>query len=236
MKDELSLRFTPSNTREFFFTLAPETFKNIEENSIDMHFKKGQSILKEYGNPIGLLIIKKGKVKIFKTDARGKIIIIGFLREGDIVGFYTLLNGGANIYSASAIEETNILIVPKTFAKSTLENNKDFLLAVNKQLMHKMVRMLQKISHIAFKSVRESIAMSIIELSETFETDKYGFIDVGLTKEEIGQLSSTTTSAAIKLTNEFQKDKIILIKDRKIKIMNREKLYKTADLYLPLKK
>ncbi len=152
------------------------------------------------------------------------------MRKGDIFGIYNVLEGGTNEYSASANEDCSMLLVPKPLALHLLGNNQDFLLAVNSQLTYKIVRMLQRIAHIAFKSVRESVAMSIIELYETFDTDKEGFIDVSLTKEEIGQLASTTTSATIKLTNEFQKENMILIKNRKIKILDMERLYKEADI------
>ena len=86
-------------------------------------------------------------------------------------------------------------------------------------------------SHIAFANIREGIALSIIQLLEHFGVDQKGFIDVVLTKAELGQMAATTTSAAIKLSNEFQKDGIIIIEEKKIKIVDMKRLYKSAGIH-----
>ena len=89
----------------------------------------------------------------------------------------------------------------------------------------------EKITHLAQKPVRERVAETILFLKETYGLDADNVVNVSLTREEIANLVGTATETAIRLLSEFNKDNIIELIGKKIKIINQQKLTKTANLY-----
>ena len=57
-----------------------------------------------------------------------------------------------------------------------------------------------------------------------FGEDEDGNIDVQLSREEISNVIGTATESAIRLLSELNKDKVILLKGKRIKILNKEAL------------
>ncbi|HNM65997.1 MAG TPA: Crp/Fnr family transcriptional regulator, partial [Chitinophagales bacterium] len=88
-----------------------------------------------------------------------------------------------------------------------------------------------KITHLAQKPVRERMAETILFLKETYGIDEEENINVALSREEIANIVGTATETAIRLLSEFNKDKLIELSGKKIKIINTEKLSRVANLY-----
>ena len=100
-----------------------------------------------------------------------------------------------------------------------------------KLLSNELKRAEEKITHLAQKPVRERVAETILFLKETYGVDKENQINVALSREEIANLVGTATETAIRLLSEFNKDHIIELTGKKIKILDQNKLVKTANLF-----
>lgn len=84
------------------------------------------------------------------------------------------------------------------------------------------------ILNINSKNVRERIATSILNLQQTFGSDENGNIDIAVTREEIANMSATTTESAIRFISEFKQENLISLENRKIQVVNLAKLQKIA--------
>src|SRR5689334_172440 len=63
--------------------------------------------------PRFLYYLKKGKVKAFKSNEEGKEYITNLYGEGDFIGYYALLENRSYDDTAEALEESEIVMVPK---------------------------------------------------------------------------------------------------------------------------
>jgi CRP/FNR family transcriptional regulator len=89
-----------------------------------------------------------------------------------------------------------------------------------------------KITDLAQKPVRERMAEAILFLKETYGTENDGkTLNISLSREEIANVVGTATETAIRLLSEFKSDQIIELQAKKIKIINSEKLLKTANIH-----
>ena len=98
-------------------------------------------------------------------------------------------------------------------------------------LSNELKRAEEKITNLAQKPVRERMAETILFLKETYGLDSENHVNITLTREEIANLVGTATETAIRLLSEFNKDHIIELSGKKIKILDKDKLTKTANLY-----
>ena len=197
-----------------------------------MSYKKGQVIFNEGGHPLGLFCVNDGKVKIEHTGQDGKEQIVRMAKGGDVLGYRALLSSERYNASAVALDDTDVCFIPKDSFFGVLKSNPNLSLEIIKMLSTELRKAEQSITDLAQKPVRERMAEALLFLKETygFEGDE-ATINVVLSREDIANLVGTATETAIRLLSEFKKDGIVESAGKKIKIIDNEKLVKTANVY-----
>ncbi len=214
--------------RECIFHRAKlSNVNNLVDCLLTFHFKKGQSLFMEGDKKKGIYFIKQGKVKCVRFDRSGKEIIFKFSTSGETLGYSMIFVGTENHeYCAICMDDTVICFIPYHITKNDLQNNYELLKLLSQIQYEDMASMLQTIMNGANKNVRERIAYAILLLQQKFGNDKEGYTDISVTREEIANMSATTTESSIRYISEFQKEKVIDIKNRKIKILDTAKFFK----------
>ena len=195
-------------------------------------FKKGQIIFNEGGFPHGIFCVNSGKIKITQSGDEGKEQIVRFAKDGDILGYRTLLSGDKYSSSATAIDDSSICFIPKNTFFNLIGKNANLSMEIMKLLSHDLKMAEHKITDLAQKPVRERMAEALLFLKETYgyENDN-ATINVILSREEIANMVGTTRETATRLLSEFKDDSIVALIGKKIKILNHQKLVKTANVF-----
>ncbi len=220
-------------TKEF------STFSNIDSTTLTemtdvktcAFFKKGQIMMHEGSRPNGVYCIYSGKAKLFRLGTEGKEQIIRFAKEGDLIGYRALLSSEQLSASIQVLEDTHACFIPRSEMFKMIEINSKFSLEVMKMACHELGEAGRLITNLAQKTVRERLAEVLLLLVSTFGTDENGNIDVSLTREEIANIVGTATESVIRLLSEFKDDEYIVLKGRKIKIMNKPALAKVGQVF-----
>jgi len=208
-----------------------DVMKEIEALKICSTFKKGETIFREGVYASGVYCINAGKIKLSMLGDEGREQIVRMAKPGDIIGYKALLSGDKYSATATAIEDCNVCFIPREIFLVILQKDAALSFEMMKLLSNELKRAEEKITHLAQKPVRERVAETILFLKETYGIDKENHINVLLSREEIANLVGTATETAIRLLSEFNKDNIIELSGKKIKILNHQKLIKTANLY-----
>jgi len=215
------------------------TFSNIDSTTLTemtdvktcAFFKKGQIMMHEGSRPNGVYCIYSGKAKLFRLGTEGKEQIIRFAKEGDLIGYRALLSSEQLSASIQVLEDTHACFIPRSEMFKMIEINSKFSLEVMKMACHELGEAGRLITNLAQKTVRERLAEVLLLLVSTFGTDENGNIDVSLTREEIANIVGTATESVIRLLSEFKDDEYIVLKGRKIKIMNKPALAKVGQVF-----
>ncbi len=89
--------------------LSRQELKEFERIAHHRYFEPNEHIFWEGEPGVGMYIIKKGMVKIYKTSAGGKNEDIAILKDGDFFGELALLDESPRSASAIAMEASHIL-------------------------------------------------------------------------------------------------------------------------------
>ena len=205
--------------------------QEIEALKICSSFKKGESIFREGSYASGVYCINAGKIKLAMMGSEGKEQIVRMAKPGDIIGYKALLSGDRYSATATAIEDCNICFIPREIFLVILQKDASLSFEMMKLLSNELKHAEEKITHLAQKPVRERVAETILFLKETYGIDKDNQLNILLTREEIANLVGTATETAIRLLSEFNKEHIIELSGKKIKILDSDKLVRTANLY-----
>ncbi len=204
---------------------------DLDFNKNCMSVKKGQVIFFENTRPQGLYCIHKGKVKISKTGTGGKEQIVRFAKNGDIIGYRSILSGEMYSANAVALEDTEICFLSKDSFIKIVQNNTELAFKLMDLIAKDLKQAENKITELSQKPVRERAAEALLMLLEFYGTDKDGYLDIILTREDLAGIVGTATETLIRIMSDFKAHKVIETAAKKIKILNRPHLIRIAELY-----
>lgn len=201
-------------------------FKKIKE------YNKGELLFDDGENPDGVYFILNGTVKLSKSGVYGKEQILRFIKEGDLIGYRSILCGENFQARAEAMAPTKTIFLPKDMFLNILKKDPRLSFAMLQKISYELGESSNLITFLAQKTVRERLAEILLLLEQKLGTDPEGFINISLTREEIANIIGTATESAIRLISEFKNDGIIEVEGRNIKILNADKLVKLGHVVL----
>ncbi len=221
----------PSRIDSPFHELSEEELDKVENIKSCTFFKKGQIIFHEGNRPGGIYCLRKGKVKLSRLGTDGKEQIIRFAKDGDIVGYRSILSGENLSATVTTLEDTAACFVPKKLLFESIESNPKFSLRIMKEMSRELGEAGKLITNLAQKSVRERLAEVLLVLKLTFGETEEGLVDISLTREELANVVGTATESVIRLLSEFKEDELIELKGRKLRILNETELSRIGKVF-----
>lgn len=207
-----------------FSNLNVEQLQCISNQMDQLQYGPGEFIFKQGASPYGFICLKKGKVKITQFANNGKELIIDLKSPPDTLGIRALSTSSKYEYSAVALDHVTICLIP---IKDFYQISNDCP-SIYKQLFNyigeRLARSDHKLVSLTQKTLRARLSDTLLQLHKTIGVDFEGYIDIPLKRSEMAQLSNMTTSNVIRNLSEFKRNKLIDIKGRKIKIIEKEKL------------
>ena len=185
-------------------------------------YKKGQTIFAEGIPPTGLFCIHKGKVKIFKTGSQGREKIMRLAKNGDVLGYRSLISGQPATVSAAALEESVICCIPQETVFKLMRADGGFSMRIIQLLTNELARAEQEIVHLAQKPVRERLAEALVVLKQTYGTEdgNGSVLNVRLTREELASMIGTAIETLVRTIGEFKKERLITTEKKSIRILD----------------
>ncbi|QCX53239.1 Crp/Fnr family transcriptional regulator [Elizabethkingia sp. JS20170427COW] len=214
------------NEKSFKENLSKADFDKYLQGKEVLYLSKGETVIEEGDFPKGVYFIDKGTTKLSKTGFYKKEQILRFCKEGDLVGYRSLLCDEPFGATAEAMDDMEITFVPADVFIHLLEADSKLAYAMLQKIAYELGEASKTITFLAQKTVRERLAEVLLLLEQKIGTDPEGFINISLTREEIANLVGTATESAIRLISEFKQDELILVDGRNIKILNHDKLKK----------
>ncbi|MBT3207433.1 MAG: Crp/Fnr family transcriptional regulator [Bacteroidetes bacterium] len=194
-------------------------------------FKKGEIIYKQGNKPLGLIILSKGKVKIYKETPGKKEHIVRLAKPMSFIGFRALFAESSYIATAKALEDVTICVIEREKLNSVISSNGKLSLRIIKYIATELGASNNRSVFLTQKYLDGRLADAILFLHNIYgyQSDNKT-IDVSLSRKEIANLSNMNTSNAIRTLSTFASDNIISLKGRKIQILDLKKLENISEI------
>lgn len=219
------------NPKSVFHVLSEEEKQMLKEGSVCKSYKKSEIIFKEGDTPAGLTCLSKGKVKVFKEGVGGREQIVRLAKPTGFIGYRALFAEEKHTATAVAIEDSIICIMDKQHVFDLLQTNTALSLSIIKAFATELGLSINRTVTLTQKHIRGRLAESLIFLKDTYGLEPDGqTIKVYLSREDVANLSSMTTSNAIRTLSSFASEDVVELEGRKIKILDFNKLERISDL------
>jgi CRP-like cAMP-binding protein len=193
-----------------------------EQYDIETYAKK-RVLYQEGKRPKFLYYLIKGKVKGYKTHEDGKEYITDIFTTGDFIGYSALIENINYDDNAIILDEAEILQVPREdflqMIYSDINVAAHFIRIITQNVKEKEERLL----NLAYSSLRKRVANALMDIYRKFNTEGGGK-PIEISRDDIAHYVGTATESLIRTLSDFKAEKLIEIKEGKIRIINEEKL------------
>ena len=198
--------------------------EDLKEGRNINRYKKKQRIYSEGNRPSYLFYVLKGRVKTSKRNIDGKELIINLYKTGDFLGYRALLENCEYRESADALEDTELALIPKTDFEELLNNN----FAVMKKFVQLLANNLDtnedQLLAVAYNSLRKKVADALVTLYEKYNPQKAASFYIDLSRENLAAIAGVAKESLIRTLGDFKQEKLIIIEENQISILNYDKL------------
>lgn len=219
---------------DFWDVLTEDQRAFLQANISVQHFKKNELIHSEGDIPTHMMILVRGKVKIYKAGVGGRSQIMRMLKPFEYFGYRAIFaskTGEFNGYNtnARAFDACSIYMIPADVIKKLLQQNALLAYSFIERLSEDLGASDRRMVNLTQKHIRGRLAEALLFLKENYGLEEDGAtINIYLAREDIANLSNMTTSNAIRTLSNFASEMVIALDGRKIKIIDFDKLHKIS--------
>lgn len=217
---------------DIFKGLTDAELESLSQSLVCNSYKRGSIVYNEGSRINGSYIVTSGVLKIYKTGFDGKEQIIRFAKDGDLIGFRSIVSDELACTTAKVIQDAVLCYFPGDIITSFIKGNSEFAMSLMRLTCRELGESNKFLTDIAQKTVRERLAEVLLLLMDTFDLDEDHTLKISLTREELANMVGTATESVIRLLSEFKTDNLIELHGRKIKLLNIPKLIKIGNVYV----
>ncbi len=186
--------------------------------------KKKQYLFSEGSYPNALYFLSKGSIKGYQTNNEGREYITNLYKAGDFIGYLDLLEDQQYRESAVALEESEVIVIPRDEFFNLLHKNRDVASKFIKILSDNLAEKEERLLKLAYNSVRKRVAESLLLVEKQYKQEGETVFKLNISREDLANIVGASTETVIRTLSDFKDEKLIEINSGKIIIINSEKL------------
>ena len=201
-----------------FSRLAPVDIAELESQATVRIFNRGESVYLPNDQADAVLLVAKGRVKIFHVTPEGKQSILDFVDTGEIFGELAIFGGDHRDEHVEATEKTKLVLIPKVILQNVVQKYPDLALGVSKIIGLRRQRLERRLRNLLFRSNRDRVIHLLLELAEKYaEATPDGYLlNIRLSHQEMAAIIGSTRETVTVVLGQLQKEGRLSTARRKI--------------------
>lgn len=194
-----------------FRRLAPEDRQRLAAVALVREYEKGATIFSEGDASDSMYTVISGRVKVSKMTARGTDLILELFGPGDPVGAAAAYESRAYPATATALEPTTCLLIPRQAFFSLLETYPTLVRGLLVGLTHRLVELTNRLTELSGGRIEARLARFLLKLTDDMGQRRTEgvFIPLVLSRQEIADMIGTTIETSIRIMSRWGKDHIV---------------------------
>ncbi len=208
------------STQDCFDALTPDQKKMVENSTTMLHFKKGETIIKQGYVASHILYLEKGLAKLDVTTD-GKTSTVKLLSNDSFVGIVCSFACHSLNFSAVALEDTLIRMIDMEVFLRLIRENGEFALKLVRHMSGKTNSMVHWMSRLSNKNVAGALAMILLEFSEVYGSNTF---TLPVTRVGLSSLVGCSRESVLNALAQFHDDGLLVADGKHITLLKPESL------------
>jgi CRP-like cAMP-binding protein len=196
----------------------------LAQRAVEKRFDNGEMLFWE-GEPCqGVYLIAQGSVKIFRTSAAGREVMLAIETAPSSVAELPLFDGGPYPASVRALEPVVTLFINKNDFQQVCRQYPDVALKVLAVVGRRLRHLVGLVEAMTFGSVTQRLARLLLD-----ESHASAAFDLPMTHQELASRLGTVREVVSRNLARFRGDGLIRVQGRQVEILNRAGLEQEAE-------
>jgi len=206
-----------------FEVLNEEELRLINKDRYSVRFHECEVIIKQGTQATHLVSIVEGFAKMYIEGHNDRNLILNFVKPWTLVGGPGAHVNGKHRYSVLAIQETLVCFIDSNNFKKVLSMNGKFAEQVLIHCASNYHGALDRMVGLSQKQMHGRVADALLYLTEeVYQSDVIGS---EISRQDLADYTSLSKDSGIRILKEFERDSIVTLEDRKIQVLDSERLH-----------
>ena len=196
----------------------------------ELHYKKGEVIIRPDDSPAGVFYIEKGYVDLYTLSESGQELSLIIFKPGDFFPMIWAFNEVNISQYCETMTRADIRHAPREEFREFVKQNPEVLWNVTSKILVRLRGILERMEYMVFGNAYQKVASILVICAERFGTaENHGvIIKVPLTHRDIANLIGLTRETISIELKKLEKSGIIMKKGGRIHVKNISKLKEEA--------
>jgi CRP/FNR family transcriptional regulator len=198
----------------------------LSQRAVERRYSPTETLFWEGEPCAGIYLLVEGSVKIFKTSAGGREMMLSLETAPSTVAELPLFDGGPYPASVRAVEPVVALFIDKTDFQQVCRQFPDVALKVLAVVGRRLRHLIGVVEAMTFGSVTGRLARMLLDASQQAGGDQFDF---PLTHQEIASRLGTVREVVSRNLARFRGQGLIRVQGHRIQIQDRAGLEAEAE-------
>lgn len=211
-----------SKKSPIFKLLSQSEQQIINQNRYAVRYRAGEMIVKQGTSATHFISLVEGMAKVYLDGNNSHNLILAILKPWQVLGGPGIHTDNKNHFSVMALVDSLVCYIDKDNFKKVLFRNSKFSYAYIENLSNNSIYYLNKIMSLSNKQMYGRVAETLLCLSDVVYEDTS--FTMQLSRQDLANLSSLSRDTINRILKKFEKEKILKLRGREIKIFSPKKL------------
>jgi CRP/FNR family transcriptional regulator len=219
-------KFAALSEIALFAALSESEVQSLAQRAVERRFAAGEMLFWEGEACAGIFLIVQGSVKIFRTSAAGREVMLAIENAPASVAELPLFDGGPYPASVRAIQPVAALFINKNDFQQVCRQFPDVALKVLAVVGSRLRHLVGLVEAMTFGSVTQRLARLLLDASQLAGSDTF---ELPVTHQELASRLGTVREVVSRNLARFRGDGLIRVQGRHVEIADRGGLEREAE-------
>lgn len=209
---------------EIFKNISSAVLSGVAERIQLIKYKKGQRIIVEETEALGVFFVFSGAVKLTKQDEHGNELVVCIKKKGEIFAEACLFNQTSTIYPATAVMlvDGEVAFLNKKDLEEELYSQPELAIQMIRYMSETLQELTSTFRDVALLDVYTKTVKTLERLGLKFKGEGFSRynIEIPLNVQEFATVVGVSRESVSRVFSKLKKDGFIDMRERKIVILD----------------
>lgn len=228
--DSVKRRLLRLEQEEMFRELPHDELQWLARISRTQEVESGELLFLEGNDCHGLYIVDSGTIRLSKSSSSaafgyGREQTIHLMTAGESFNEVPVFDGGANPVTAEALEDSRVILVPKSEVRDLVQRSHQFAGVIITIMAERLRHFLAMVEDVSMRDVTGRVAKILLQVDHPSAGVGAGLTNGRrLTQREIAEMAGTAREVVARILKKMERTGAISMSRGKVKILDAELL------------
>jgi CRP-like cAMP-binding protein len=201
-----------------FQFLLPDEAELVRNSKTQVLFRREDNLTKQGAFASYILFIVSGWAKQYLEGEQSRNFNLRIIHPGEFVGLPAVFNKNTFSYSTIALTDCQAILIEKEAIARLIKENGEFGFNIMKRYCELIGDLNTTLQKVMYKQMNGRMAETLLYI-DTFRVENPEIFQL-LSRKDIADFAGISTESAIKLLKNFEKDGMIGLNDKDIRLIN----------------